>query len=1413
MNKKEMIIIFLFFLFIIICINCNKTDKKLIEGHSRQNEVYYVRDYNWRWGGWRRGWYRHYFNAPRRRNVPHGSRNTLSGTHCPVAQYTNNINASNQSCTPHTVCGELENTIQVGSDTTNTICECNLDISYESGGNCLPITECTDEQYEISLPTNTSNRVCGTYTTCNDDQYESLEPTPTSDRECSDLTVCSGDEVQIVGPTTTSDRVCGDASLLEPPSTSDFINETPSTFEEALLMREQIACAGYNTNFLHPLSISDKEQQWRDETMGDDTTIDFEGNADIRYEYFEMLDSFDTHLSDICKFGLKDLLGQTSYCYINKLRENMNLDPFVIDTSNVYEFLKGRTDSTRPMGSLLDLPEWNDVKNMDFHTIAGYYIHGTMPEVQIVNEHIHPIIRVFLYVISLSTRLIEDAEFLYSYIDCIVDGREDNYQSLIDEELLNGPINYSEYQFGFSQSGDIQEERELAFEHLEEMISIKEEIDESFAKFIGINEIANSIKKIINVSDDILIAWNDIWFSMRISLKVAIYTAYILPINNDVFNAIDGSGVRRARNDYRQAIARFAEEGTDEQRRAVNAAQVDLKKQQVMKKTIETKLIATDLKIEKYRLFFYDAGEQIYQNLIDRIESSSIYQKVAIRKQLIENPTFLQSLRNKGSRAIHGGGRVATTILKVGKGVAKFAFRFLGSTIVEAFGLSYDIVDWGLGGLNPVNAFEIGRGHISSVDVRKQQICNPPPPHVPYFLSPYPCPCISCDDPHPEGCDDSHPERCDFHSKEDLLDFMGEFNLLSTNLEEINKYIKATKILIGAQIYAGIQIVMGLRGSQCLDLITNDYIRGPEDSDTCLEIRRMGNFDSIMPYLEAPIDEIHFHSRSQSEQLRIHTRRGEMFNEECSLGNHINPLTDCDGDSQIITRWVSTNEYSDQLYQHATEAIEWLSGSSGCDPLGLGLGTYINPRCQSEPCDNPGSPNSVAIGMTSRVINRSAVCPMAQLKKKSNGENSNYWDIHGNLTDDFKTDTELAEDLEGIGICSTNLSNRLEVDRTKNQELISEILEVSLENQIPNPENHISLGPCINIKDWGEWEYEKQFLDERTSIEGIEDNTLSRCAEECEKNEDCHYFWVDEKWETPGSATRNVNDGRCCLKGNISEDVLNDQNNLNNLDGKLYKFNRNLIQQAVPQFEENHNGYWHLGQRVNNQWQDMNVGWTNEIPRSMEQCEQTCLENTECKGFSLRPWDGNCIMYISDIQKSGDPVSGGVRNIVPSSTYVSYIKTVQEEENPEEIKSFIENNQKLKISERAKYCKLSRKYIDDETINCHTKCCGGDCELIGSDYTGYEANALCYTHGDRTGGENNLPGIGVCRNYEHNNYIHDWRAQRYSISDERQWRKRNLRFCDNYVGWRNAGEHEGGCTAAAASDTSSLQDDILDWIR
>src|SRR5699024_2134757 len=43
---------------------------------------------------------------------------------------------------------------------------------------------------------------------CGADQYEVSPPSATSDRVCADLTVCGADEYEMVAPASTSDRVC-----------------------------------------------------------------------------------------------------------------------------------------------------------------------------------------------------------------------------------------------------------------------------------------------------------------------------------------------------------------------------------------------------------------------------------------------------------------------------------------------------------------------------------------------------------------------------------------------------------------------------------------------------------------------------------------------------------------------------------------------------------------------------------------------------------------------------------------------------------------------------------------------------------------------------------------------------------------------------------------------------------------------------------------------------------------------------------------------------------------------------------------------------------------------------------------------------------------------------------------------------
>ena len=212
---------------------------------------------------------------------------------------------------------------------------------------------------------------------------------------------------------------------------------------------------------------------------------------------------------------------------------------------------------------------------------------------------------------------------------------------------------------------------------------------------------------------------------------------------------------------------------------------------------------------------------------------------------------------------------------------------------------------------------------------------------------------------------------------------------------------------------------------------------------------------------------------------------------------------------------------------------------------------------------------------------------------------------------------------------------------------------------------------------------------------------MSKCAEACELNDECHYFWLYDSYQ----------DRSCCLKKNIPDNVINDPSNITSTSpgqgGKLYKFDRT--------------------------------------------------------------------------------------------------KLVEDEDNINTELSFLHINTLLETSEKAKYCQIARNYIIGNNIDCERKCCGGDCNVFIDHHTGYDVNSLCYTEDDRTGGENNLPGTGTCVAF---NNTYD--SGRYGFNDpDHEWRRNNLKYCDNYVGWRNAGEHEGGCTHAAVSDwRSGVSDNI-----
>jgi hypothetical protein len=231
-------------------------------------------------------------------------------------------------------------------------------------------------------------------------------------------------------------------------------------------------------------------------------------------------------------------------------------------------------------------------------------------------------------------------------------------------------------------------------------------------------------------------------------------------------------------------------------------------------------------------------------------------------------------------------------------------------------------------------------------------------------------------------------------------------------------------------------------------------------------------------------------------------------------------------------------------------------------------------------------------------------------------------------------------------------------------------------------------------------------------------------------------------------------------------------------------------------------------------------------------CAEKCELNENCNGFWLYNEDagsnyGRCAL-------KGEITAGSFNNPdnyqdADNGSFYKFDRSqiVTESTEPTEIKSFVDNGTKLKESETARYCLRARNYINDQNVpfSCKDKCCGGDCNVWPQDHdTGFDVNALCYTHGDRPGGETNFPATGDCSPFttscndgtpteDCDSYHLTHTAQRYNFDDSTNSRRHNLKFCDNYVGWRNAGEIDpGGCThAAATGDGAAQQESLIDY--
>jgi hypothetical protein len=132
-------------------------------------------------------------------------------TTCQVCKDTEYISVpcsatSDTVCVGCSACGASEypaSACQADVDTGCRACkQCASGLAYETGAcnadgkdrECTSCMVCTDEQYEVTPCTVTSNRKCVDLTLCQGDTYAEITATKTSDRKCSARTKCVTDE-------------------------------------------------------------------------------------------------------------------------------------------------------------------------------------------------------------------------------------------------------------------------------------------------------------------------------------------------------------------------------------------------------------------------------------------------------------------------------------------------------------------------------------------------------------------------------------------------------------------------------------------------------------------------------------------------------------------------------------------------------------------------------------------------------------------------------------------------------------------------------------------------------------------------------------------------------------------------------------------------------------------------------------------------------------------------------------------------------------------------------------------------------------------------------------------------------------------------------------------------------------------
>ena len=1034
------------------------------------------------------------------------------------------------------------------------------------------------------------------------------------------------------------------------------IKSSCNSINDALLLREEIA----NKLFIEKINK----------------------NTELSNELKNMLIYYNNYYYDI---PLRDNSGEASIESINKIRKELITDDneIIINTNNIIDYITGNNVIDDTIQNNLFIP-------VDFN------LSGTLDEEKIKN-----IINIISYNIVIYERLLEDLDFIEYYANLCEDKSDDS--SFYDEYLNEGypKITFHNFHIDVISSEKIEFNRGIITTRYSKLI-------ENFENFLLIDIIKNKYNTYTldkqNLENDII---NTDKYNNKILIKIK--ELYIKRKNKNTLEKDIIKNIYKtiSLNNFGEKIIEAASE-TKEMRLKNIVNKNKYNYQQLINSILNNKSFNRIIrsKVSSLQYNIDNIPSNMSSNLLNKFKEKYINKNNVKIKELLKCMTKNEclkkiSLLNSMAYESVMNNQINDCTDKDNKILPINPIDMTDCSFTTA----YYIDDNSLGDLSPKIAFNNGKGHVTDKDIRNIQSCSvPSDTNICNTASQifkdsiigkntciYPCPCENCNDPRDEGCIDGLPDTCDFNSLSDITTYLSQNESIDTNIDYINisklnkLKKKATQILYSSQIKKGKELAME---GTCLNTVNNSKIininldKNKTEEEKCNSLKK--NDTIIGNYIKSDLNKKYNGANKLIEELSETQCTGPMGlgDKNCGICSNYN-----NNDYNIISKIESDEDF--------------FTGGQFCSSIGS-QGNCINDAiCELNPnsCEDPRKNNEKL-----KILNKSRYCPLAEFKFNNSNKLSN------NVQEEYKSEYNIIRDEEPGEVCSLEFELDLPFAYTEADNLKNKILDEPIINQgySETDSNHIQ---CINLYSPETWEYQTDFI--KNNNFSTKEDYVRRCAEECEKNNECHGFSLYNDKESKG---------KCCLKKETN-DLLKSIPNSN-----YYKFHRTKIGQKTD-IIKSHDGSWNINKKNPNNLENNKATWrlstisleNLEFEEIQKSCMTDCFESNDCIGYTVTNKDGHpdtykstlnsCIIYTDNLE---GPYSA---EIINNNIGKSFIKKSHYGGD-----GFVANGERIRIDEKAKYCRFVRNKIygganrTDQNYkeemqngfwNCQSKCCGG----------------------------------------------------------------------------------------------------------